>query len=157
MGASARRLQLRRERGAITWVTALVLLVLAGAAYLAVVWIPVYFVHYEAKQVVRDFGNQAVKNPRDAELVAAMCEKLRVLHQVEVPGEDGRLQRRPAVEVIPQEVVWERDSSGAEPTLHVAFSYRRDVRYPLIDRWTEVPMSVDLLMNVARADWGPSR
>jgi len=157
MRASGRRLQRRGERGAITWVTALLLLALASAVYLAVVWVPVYLVHYEVKQVVRDFGNQAVKNPGDAELVAAMCEKLRILHQVTVPGEDGQPQRRPAVEVSPQEVTWERDTSGAEPTLRVAFPYRRDVHYPLLDRWTEVPMSVDLVMNVAQPNWGPAR
>ena len=157
MGASRSRVRRRRERGAITWVTALLLAALATAGYLAAVWLPIYLVHYEAKQVVRDFGNQAVKNPADAELVAAMCHKLRALYQVDVPDEEGRLRRRPAVDVSPQEVVWERDTAGPEPTLHVAFSYRRDVHYPLIDRWKDVQLSVDVLMSVGRPDWGPAR
>lgn len=157
MGASSSRTQRRRERGAISWVTALLLIALAAAGYLAVVWVPIYVVHYEVKQVVRDYGNQAVKNPRDAELVAAMCEKLRSLHQVEVADPEGKPERRPAVEVSPQEVTWERDASAAEPTLRVAFGYRRDVYYPLLERWTEAQMSVDIVMNVAKPNWGPAR
>jgi hypothetical protein len=39
----------------------------------------------------------------------------------------------------------------------VAFDYRRDLFYPLFDRWQEVTMRVDLTMDVSRADWGPSR
>lgn len=144
------------ERGAITWVTALLVAALAAAAYLAVVWGPVYLVHYEVKQVVRDYGNQAIKNTRDGELLEAMCQKLRSLDTVEVLGPDGRPERRPTVDVRPQEVTWERDT-GTPPALHVAFAYRRDLHYPWFDVWKEVAMQVDLTMDLTRADWGPGR
>jgi hypothetical protein len=147
----------RGERGEITWVTLLLLVGLAAGGYWAAVWVPVWFVHYEVKHVVRDFSNQAVKNPDDARLVEDMCAKLRTLDAVEVPGPDGRLERRPVPDVHPQEVTWERDTTSTPPTLHVAFEYRRDVRYPILDRWTETTMRVDLNLDIGRPDWGPSR
>ena len=130
---------------------------LALAGYLAVVWVPVWLVHYEVKQVVRDYGNQAVKNPNDAELLEHMCRKLQSLDTIRVPGADGRLEPQPTVEVAPQEVTWERDATAVPPTLHVAFEYQRQVYYPLLDRWTERTLQVDLTMDIARADWGPLR
>lgn len=145
------------ERGAITFVTVLLLAGIAAAAYLAVVWVPVYVVHYEAKQIVRDYGNQAVKDPDDARLVEAMCQKLRALDVDVVPGPDGAPERRPVADVIPQTVTWERDTTAAPPRLRVAFEYRRDVHYPYLDRWTEVLMTVDLTMDIERANWGPGR
>jgi len=157
MASSSRRPGILGERGAITWVTALILAMLVGAGYLAVVWIPVWFVHYAATQVVRDYGNQAVKNPDDAALVEHMCQKLRTLDTIRVPGPDGRPEARPTVEVAPQEVTWERDTSAVPPTLHVAFDYHRDVYYPILDRWTERTMRVDVTMDISRADWGPAR
>jgi len=145
------------QRGAITWVTALVLAGLVSAGYLAVVWIPVWFVHYAATQAVRDYGNQAVKNPDDAALVENMCQKLRVVDTIEAPGPDGRFESRPTVEVSPQEVTWERDTAAVPPTLHVAFEYARPIHYPILDRWTERTMRIDVVMDLARADWGPAR
>lgn len=145
------------ERGAITWVTAVLLAGLATGAYLAWVWVPIWFVHYEVRQVVRDYGYQAVKNTHDEELVEAMTRKLRALDQTTVPGPDGQPTRKATVDVSPQEVVWERDTAGAVPTLHVAFEYQRDVHYPLLDRWSERTMRVDVVMDIARADWGPAR
>ncbi len=145
------------ERGAITWVTAVLIAGLASGAYLAWVWVPVWFVHYEVRQVVRDYGNQAVKNTHDEELLEAMTRKLRALDQTTVTGPDGRPEQRPTVDVSPQQVVWERDTGGAVPTLHVAFEYQRDVHYPIVDRWSERTMRVDVVMDIARAEWGPTR
>jgi len=157
MSSSPGRSSRRGERGAITWVTALLLVGLAVGGYLVVVWAPIWVVHYEVKHVVRDYGNQAVKNPNDQQLVADMCAKLRSLDQTRVPGPDGRLEARPSVEVAPQEVRWERDTTTRPPQLHVAFAYRRDLYYPILERWTEVDMQVDLTMDVGLPDWGPTR
>ncbi len=142
------------QRG-VTWVTAALALGIALAAYLTWVWVPVYVVQYEAKQVVRDYGNQAVKNPNDAELVERMVQKLRLLEERPVVGEDGRVTRVPTVDVRPNDVVWERIS---EPTrLHVAFEYAREVRYPIIDRSIEKVFQVDMTLDISRPDWGPMR
>lgn len=157
MGSSLRPRSAPGERGAITWVTALLLAVLVVAGYLVAVWGPVYLVDYEVKQVVRDFGNQAIKNPRDAELVEAMCQKLRSLDTTEVVGPDGRPERRPTVDVHPQDVTWERDAAAEAPNLHVAFEYHRELHYPVLDVWKEVTMPVDLNIDQTRANWGPSR
>ncbi|HYD54483.1 MAG TPA: hypothetical protein VEA99_17755 [Gemmatimonadaceae bacterium] len=144
-------------RGGITWVTALLLFLLGGGGYLAITWGPVWFVHLEVKQVVHDYMNQAVKNANDAELVEKMVHKLRTLDEQDVPGDDGELVRTPTIEVDPGAVTWERDAQAEPPTLHVAFEYTRAVRYPILDRWTEVTLDVDLTKDVARPDWGPSR
>src|SRR5512145_2862757 len=85
----------RGERGAITWVTALLLAGLAAGGYLAVVWAPIWIVQYEVKHVVRDYGNRAVKNPNDQQLVADMCAKLRSLDTSKAQAPDGTVENRP--------------------------------------------------------------
>jgi hypothetical protein len=116
--------------------------------------VPVYVTHYEVKQVVRQFGNQAVKNHDDALLVQAMVEKIRSLEQVALTGSEGRHELRPAVDLRPQDVTWER----VEPvSLHVAFDYERRVVFPFLDRDVERVMTVDLTMDVSTPNWGTSR
>ncbi len=151
----ARSIRLLEERGAITWVTALLLAGLAAAAYLAVVWVPVWLVHYEVKQVVRDYGNQAIKIADDRDLVEKMCHKLRTLDSEEVVDDTGRVERVPVVDVRPQDVTWER--SAETSTLHVSFEYPRRVRYPWVGRTVESVLQVDVTMDISRADWGPMR
>jgi hypothetical protein len=138
-------------------VTLLLLLLVAGAAYLAWMWGPVFLVNYEVKQVVRDYMHQAVKEPNDAQLVQAMIHKLRVLDDIEVPDDDGKLTSVPTVQVAPEKVTWERDTSAAPPTIHVAFDYTRWVRFPGLTRWTPTTLSIDLREDLARPDWGPLR
>lgn len=144
-------------RGGITWVTAFLLFLLAGGGYLAVTWGPVWMVHFQVKQVVRDYMNQAVRNPNDAELVEKMIHKIRVLDEQEEPDENGRIVRAPTVVVDPAAVVWERDTQAVPPMLHVQLEYTRAVRYPLVDRWTEITLDVDLTSDLSRVDWGPVR
>jgi hypothetical protein len=132
------------------------LLSLTAAGYLAWVWVPVYALHYEVKAVVRDYGNRAIHNPADAELLQAMCAKIRSLDEVKGADESGNVLLRPAADVQPQDVSWERDAAASPPTLRVAFEYRRDVYYPLLERWEEKTMRVDVKMDLARADWGRS-
>lgn len=145
---------LLKERG-MTWVTALLLLILVVGGYLAWVWIPVWVSHFEVKQVVRDYCNQAVKNPNDAELIEKMLHKLRVIEQMVVVDSDGQSKRVPVIQVQPANVVWERNPQAA--TLHVAFEYVREVRYPLFDRSVENAFQVDITVDIVRPDWGPPR
>jgi len=150
--ATARKTpRLLEARGAITWVGVAMLLAAAAGAYLAWVWVPVYAAHYEVKQIVRQFGNEAIKNPNDALLVEAMIAKIHALQELESAGPDGRPQRRPAIDVRPQDVTWER----IEPSsLHVAFDYDREVVFPLLDRSTGSVMRIDLTMDVSVPNWG---
>ena len=121
------------------------------------VWVPIWVVHYEVKHVVRDYANRAVKDPDDRQLVLEMIHKLRTLDSSKVVGPDGRVETRPSVDVSAQEVVWERNTSAQPPELRVAFEYRRDLYYPILERWSEVVMQVDITMDVGLADWGPAR
>ena len=152
---AARKMHSRIEaRGAVTWVGLTLLLGLSAGAYLAWAWVPVYVTHYEVKQVVRQFGNQAVKNREDAPLVQAMVEKIRSLEQVARTGPDGRQELRPAIDLRPQDVTWER----VEPaSLHVAFEYERQVVFPFLDRTVERVLTVDLTMDVSTPNWGTLR
>ncbi len=147
----------RAARGQITWVTASFLALLAGGAYLAWVWIPVYVVDYQAKQVVRDHMHQAVKDPDDAGLRERMIARLRLLDSFEAVGEDGAPVRLPAVDLAPQDVTWERNRDVQPPTLRVAFDYRRVVAYPGLDRRAEKVFTIDLTEDVSIPDWGPAR
>ena len=147
--ASRRRL----ERGSISWVTLLLLTTLVVGSYLAVVWVPVYLVHHEVKRVVRNYVNLAVKDRNDEALVVDMCRKLRSLDEVQVVDQDGDLVKAPAVDVTPQDVTWERDTTTTPPTLHVAFEYVRVVRYPFLDRTEEKVLSVDYTDEIGIPQW----
>jgi len=145
----------RLERGTASWVTLLIVLGVAAGAYAAFVFGPPAVLHYEVKQVVRDYGNQAVKNPNDAALLEGMLQKIRYLQQVDMVDEAGRKVKVPVVDLRKEDVTWERTVDP--PTLHVAFEYPRTLELPWLDRSLERVYRVDLTMDTSRPDWGPSR
>ncbi len=149
---SARRVV---ARGAVTWVTMVMFVGIAAAAYAAVVFGPAYVLHYEVKQVVRDYGNRAVKNPSDAELVEDMVKKIRSLHHTTGVDDAGRATSLPTVDLSVQDVTWER--SAEPPSLHVEFEYPRSIELPGLNRSAELTFRVDLNMDLAKPDWGPGR
>jgi hypothetical protein len=154
--APASRLRRRRlERGAASWVTVLLVLGLAAGAYAAVVFVPPAVLHYEVKQVVRDYGNQAIKNHNDEQLLRDMVQKIRSLDDAPGVDEAGRKVRIPVVDLQKEDVVWER--SKEPPTLHVAFEYPRTLVLPWLDRSIERVYRVDLTIDQTRANWGPQR
>jgi hypothetical protein len=147
----------RPARGAVTWVSLLLLVVLVGGAYLGWTWGPVYLTHLQVKQIARDYMNRAVRDPNDAALVEVMVNRLRALDSALEPDESGALVKVPVVRVDPREVTWQRDPTTTPPTLHVFFEYSRNVPYPLINRWTEKTLTVDITEELTRADWGSVR
>lgn len=147
----------RGERGAITWVTLLLLVLVVGGAYLGVVWVPVYYENYGVKQIVRDYMNQAVKNRDDERLRRDMVAKIRSFSQLEGVDAAGLPARVPAVVVDEEQVLWERDASSQPPMLRVAFEYEREVTLPLLERVTTKVFTVDLTNDLTRPDWGPAR
>jgi hypothetical protein len=149
--------RLRAARGQVSWVTAVLVLAVLGGGYLAWVWVPVYIYKFQAEQVTRDFMNQAVKNRNDRLLVDNMAKKLRMIGTVEVAGEDGARTERPAVEVDPSDITWERDAKASPPMLHVAFDYTAKVEYPFLERQDEKVVSIEFTQDIAVPDWGPSR
>ncbi len=146
----------RLARGGINWVTAFLLLLVVGGGYLAWTWVPVYVIHFEVTQVVRDYMNRAVKDPDDAALVQSMVRRLQLLDKQTVPDESGKLVSVATVQVDPRDVTWVR-SNTTPPTLHVEFQYTRTVEFPLLQRWTARTLSIDLDNDLTRPDWGPSR
>jgi hypothetical protein len=145
----------RLERGTASWVTVLLVLGLAAGAYAAVVFVPPAVLHYEVKQVVRDYGNQAIKNTDDERQIESMVQKIRSLDSVAGMDEAGRPTRIPVVDLHKEDVVWERSTSA--PSLHVVFEYPRTLELPWLDRVVERVYRVDLTMDLKRADWGPAR
>ena len=145
----------KAERGTASWVTLVLVLGIAAGAYAAVVFVPVFVLHYEVKQVVRDYGNQAIKNKDDAALIDAMVHKIRTLEQVDGVDEAGRKARVPVVDIRKQDVTWERSTDPL--VLHVEFEYPRVLELPWLDRRIERVYRVNLTMDLKRADWGPTR
>jgi hypothetical protein len=135
----------------VTWVTLLMLAGLAAGAYLAFVLGPPWVLHYEVKQVVRDFGNRAVKDMDDAGLVRGMVDKLRTLQHVAAEDDAGRPVRVPVVDLDPRDVVWERTADP--PTLHVQFEYARVLELPGLNRTLTRIYRVDERMDISRAKW----
>jgi hypothetical protein len=148
---SARQKPHRAARGEITWVGLLMLLAVAGVGWVAWAAVPAYMLHLEVKQVVRDFGNQAVKSRADADLVARMVERIRDLAHEDEVADDGRRVRHPVVDLRAEDVTWERLPGDQ---LRVAFDYDRDLPLPLLERRLPRRFSVDLTLDVARAEWG---
>jgi hypothetical protein len=147
----------RCERGQVSWVTLLLIAVVAGGGYLGWVWIPLYFELYTVKQVVRDYMNQAIKDRDDEMLRRNMVLKIRSLEQVDTVDDRGHPVRIPAILLDERQVSWERNASAEQPTLRVAFGYERWVVYPILDRTDVKVFEVDLTGDLTRADWGPSR
>jgi hypothetical protein len=147
----------RRERGGVSWVTLLLLVLVAGTGYLGWMWVPLYFEHYTVKQVVRDYMNQAIKNRDDDGLRRNMVLKIRSLAQVDGVDVHGRVARVPAILLDERQVAWERDLSARPPLLRVAFDYERAVRYPGIERTETKLFTVDLTNDMSLPEWGPAR
>ena len=147
----------RAERGGISWVTLLLLVIVVGGGYLAWVWLPIYFENYTVKQVVRDYMNQAIKNKDDEGLRRNMVLKIRSLDEREVVDEDGRTVRVPGVALDERDVTWERDTRSQPPMIRVSFEYAREVEYPVLDRTTTKVFVVDLSNELTAANWGPPR
>jgi hypothetical protein len=147
----------RYERGGVSWVTLLLVSVVAAAVYLFVVWGPVWVLNYEVKQTVRDYMNQAIKNRDDAELIKRMCDKLRSLDTSTITHPDGSVEKVPSVVVDPADVTWERDASASPPMLRVAFEYTRQVRYPFLEKVSEWVGTIDLTNDLTIPNWGPGR
>lgn len=131
------------------------MLVVGLTGYLGWVWLPLYFDHYAAKQVVTDYMNQAVKNRDDAALRRAMVKKLASLSHVAGVDAYGAPARVPAIQVDERAVTWERDD--AAKSLHIAFEYDREVVYPFVNRTAVKTFSVDKTFDVSLPDWGPAR
>jgi hypothetical protein len=136
-------------------VTVLLVLGLAAAAYAAVVFLPPAVLHYEVKQVVRDYGNQAIKNPNDEQLLRDMVQKIRSLDGVQGVDDAGRKVQIPVVDLQKEDVVWERTKEP--PNLHVSFEYPRTLELPWLNRSIDRVYRVDLNIDQVRADWGPQR
>jgi hypothetical protein len=130
-----------------------------GGGYLGWVWTPAYFQLFTVKQVVRDYMNQAIKNPDDERLRRNMVLKIRSLDQVESRDADGRPVLAPALTLDERDVVWERSDGGggAARTLRVSFAYERQMVYPLVGRTDVRVFEVDLTGDLTPPDWGPAR
>jgi hypothetical protein len=147
----------RRQRGAITWVTLLLLASVVVGGYLFWVLGPIYYENFAVKQVVRDFMNQAVRNRDDAVLRSNMVARIRSLSQVEAVDAYGRPARLPAIPLEERDVTWERDMRSQPPVLHVAFDYVREVNLPILDRTASKQFTVDLSNDLSLPDWGTAR
>ena len=140
-------------RGGVNVVGLLLLLAVAAAAFLAWIWIPVLFEHQKVERVVREHANMAVKDRDDAALVRRMTESLGRIATIEEVDSEGRVRTRPAIDVRPQDVVWER----RDAELHVAFGYVREVVYPYIDQRQERYFTVDLTTDISLPRWGDGK
>lgn len=139
--------------GAVNVIGLVLLLAMAAAAYLSWVWIPVLFDHQKAERVVREHANFAVHDHDDAGLVRRMTESMGRIAKIEDVGEDGRVRSRPAIDVRPQDVTWERQGQ----TLHVSFGYVREVVYPYLDRRQERYFTVDLTTDISLPRWNDGK
>ncbi len=143
------------QRGEITWVTVMLVLAIAAGGYGAWVAGPIYWTQLEAKQVVKDYANRSIKNPDEESLKAGLLRDLASLDRDPGVAPDGTPILRPAVDVQPADLVWERGGTAEAPVLHVAFQYDRHVPLPwLKDRFFDRHFEVDLQLDVSRADWG---
>lgn len=142
------------ERGEVSWVTLLLIVIVAGGGYLGWIWVPVWFEQYVVKQTVRDFMNQAITNPADELQRRIFAQRLQRIGTVELTDEAGEPVRRPAVVVDERDIVWERSrGEGTAPTLRIAFEYERPVKYPGLNRVEMKLIQIDMTTELQRAEW----
>lgn len=143
------------QRGEITWVTVMLVLAVAAGGYAAWVAAPIYWTQLNAKQTVKDYANRAIKNPDDEALKQGLVHDLASLGKDPGVASDGTPILKPAIDVQPVDLVWERGGTSEAPTLHVAFEYDRHVPLPLVqDRFLDRHFRVDMELDISRADWG---
>lgn len=140
-------------RGSVSWVTLFLLAIVGGGAYLAWAWGPAYLRNFQAKQIVREYVNRAVKDRDDAALVRELCDKLRAIDTVMARGEDGQLVEQPAIPVTVDDVTWDADRSGTPPTLHVAIEYAAVVSYPWLERQDRKVFAIDVTEDISVPVW----
>lgn len=158
MSGPASRSPRATERGEVSWVTLLLLVILGVGGYLGWIWVPVWYEQYVVKQTVRDFMNQAISNPHDDTQRRMLAHRLQSIASVEVPGESGEPVRRPAIVVDERDIVWERTAGeGTTPALRVAFEYERPVKYPGLNRVEVKVFQIDMTADLLRANWGSAR
>jgi hypothetical protein len=132
-GSPSSRVLARGARGAVTWVTTLLILVVAVISYLGWVWAPLYLDNYAVRQAVKATMNEAIKNRDDAALIQGLCQKIRSIRTVKAVDELGRTVSLPAVAVDERNVSWAREDS-TPPMLRVTVEYEREVVYPFLER-----------------------
>jgi hypothetical protein len=142
-------------RGQITWVGLLLLALLAGGAYLAWTWVPVYLVRFQVRQTVKEYMNRAVKDRNDDQLKSDLSRTLAALHDQTWLDQAGRPYEAPLVNVEPHAIVWER-SEGPPPMLHVRVEYVHWVRYPFLQRVVQHPVVVEDDNDLTPPVWGAS-
>jgi len=147
----------RGERGAVSWVTLLLLALAVGGGYLGWVWGPIYVENYAVKQVVRDYMNQAIKNRDDAWLQRNMVLKIQSLALVRGVDAYGQPAQVPAIQVDERSVSWERNLDSQPPMLRVSLVYTREVEYPYLDRTVTKVFELDLTNDLTAPNWGPGR
>ena len=147
----------RGERGGVSWVSLLLLVLVVGGGYLAVMWVPVYYEAYAVKQVVRDYMNQAIKNTDDEGLRRGMVLKIRSLDERITVDDLGRKVKTPTVPLEERDVSWDRDTRSQPPMLRVSFEYAREVEYPWLNRTATKVFAVDLSNDLTVPNWGPPR
>jgi len=134
-------------------VSLLLLVLLVAAGYLTVVWLPIYVDHFSAKQVTRDFMNRAVKNRNDSQLVIGLSSSLARIGKQQVVDEQGTEWEVPLVDVPPEAITWERDTSAVPPVVRVGFEYERTVRYPIIDRTAVAHFTIEMERDLTVPVW----
>ena len=154
-GPPSSRTPLRGARGAVTWVTMLLLVIVAAVGYFGWIYAPLYLDNFAVRQAVRATMNEAVKNPDDASLITGLCEKIRSIRFVDGVDAMGRTVPVPAVTVDERAVTWTREANRTPPTLRVSFEYEREVVYPFINRTGTKVFEVDETNDLTRPDWGP--
>jgi hypothetical protein len=137
----------------MSWISLLILLAVVTAGYLGWVLAPVYIDQFAAKQATRDFMNRAVKSRSDSTLVNGLSAALARIGRQKVTDEAGAEWDVPVVDVPPEAITWERDTTSEPPTLHVFFEYDRTIVFPILDRESVLHFTVDLENDLTIPKW----
>ncbi len=152
-GPPSSRTPLRDARGAVTWVTMLLLVLGVVVAYLGWVWVPLYLDNYAVRQALTSSMNEAIKNRDDALLVEDLCRKIREIRTVEGVDEAGRKVKMPAVSVEPRNISWTREADANPPMVRVTIEYDREVVYPFLNRVETKTFVVEGQNDISPVKW----
>lgn len=119
----------RTERG-LTWVSFLLLVIVAAAGYWAWVFGPVYLDNSQVKQVCATAANMAYTEHNDQTLHNWIYDHIREKFAYQYMQPNGTSATAYKVELDPRDVILERTETPA--AIHIAVSYSRTVALPIV-------------------------
>ncbi len=138
------------QRGAISFVSMLMLAGLAVAGYFGAMYGPAYFEAFEVKQMLREASNMAARLGTDDQIREFILNKSKQIgsHWEIVDGEERNI---PGLVLLAEDVFVNRDDYAKTIVVQVKYTKRLD--YPFLKRQKELTFSPSVKESTRPVHW----